>query len=205
MLLQVPERSWPASAVHDTVQAVLRDPAFHRSLRRSLGDRILVWIAEAFTRLAKLMRGLPSGRTLALIFVGILVLFVVVRFIVAATARAEESGRRAARKGVSPGMDPWRTADELVALGRYEDAAHALYRGVILSLGQMERLRIDPSKTSGDYARELRRRSSASLRPFVAFTRRFDVLVYGHVPPDATAVGQLRELAIPFHARSRAA
>ncbi len=191
--------------MHDTVQAVLLDPAFNRSLRRSLGDRILVWIADVFSRVARLLHGLPSGRALVLIFVAVTALFVLVRFLVAATSRGDERGHRLSKRGVGAGVDPWRTADELVALERYEDAAHALYRGVILALAQAERLRIDPSKTSGDYARDLRRRSSSSLLPFVAFARRFDVLVYGHVPPDAAAVAQLRELASPFRARSRAA
>ena len=140
------------------MQVVLRDRAFQRSLRRSLGDRILVAIGDAVTRLARLMRGLPSGRTLALIFAAVVVLFVLVRFLVAASARDVDKGGRISKGGVASGADPWRTADELVALARYEDAAHALYRGVIASLARMDRLRIDPSKTSGDYARELRRR-----------------------------------------------
>lgn len=203
--MQVPARSWPASAVHDTVQAVLRDPVFHRSLRRSLADRILVWLAEWLTRLSKAMRGLPSMRTLVLIFVGALVLFVLVRFLIAASARGEEGARRSSKRGMSSGTDPWQAADELLALGRHEEAAHALYRGVLLALASTERLRLDPSKTSGDYSRELRRRSSSALSPFVHFARRFEVLVYGHVAPDAAAVAQLRELAIPFRARSRAA
>ena len=191
--------------MHDTVQVVLRDHAFQRSLRQSLWDRLLVTLTDVFVRLAKVMRGLPSGRTVALVFIALVVVFVLVRFLVAASARDAERDGRQSKKGVSTGMDPWRTADELVALARYEDAAHALYRGVIVSLARMERLRMDPSKTSGDYARELRRRSSSSLPPFVAFARRFDVLVYGHVPPDAAAVQQLRDLTTPFRARSRAA
>lgn len=191
--------------MHDTVQVVLRDRAFQRSLRRSLGDRILVAIGDFVTRLARLMHGLPSGRTLALIFVAVVVLFVLVRFLVAASARDAERGGRVSKRGAASGSDPWRAADELVALARYEDAAHALYRGVIASVARMDRLRMDPSKTSGDYARELRRRSSSSLPPFVAFARRFDILVYGHVPPDAAALAQLRELTTPFRPRSRAA
>ncbi len=191
--------------MHDTVQVVLKDPAFRRSLRKSVADRILVWLGDALMRLVKAMHGLPSGRTLALIFVGAIVLFVLIRFLVAASARGEVVGRRAKGRVATTGADPWRSADELLDLGRYEDAAHALYRGVILSLANVERLRLDPSKTSGDYARDLRRRSSSSFSPFVRFARRFDVLVYGHVPPDALAVEQLRELTAPFRARSRAA
>jgi hypothetical protein len=166
---------------------------------------MFVWLADWWTRLSKVLRGLPSMRTLSLLFVGALVLFVLVRFLIAASARREDGGRRASRRGVTSGTDPWQAADELLALGRHEEAAHALYRGVILSLASAERIRLDPSRTSGDYARELRRRSSSALSPFIAFARRFEVLVYGHLPPDAAAVRQLRDLTTPFRARSRAA
>ena len=170
-----------------------------------MGDRILVWLADWLTRLSKALHGLPSMRTLALFFIGAVVLFVIVRFLIAASVRRDDGGRRMSRRGVTSGTDPWQAADELLARGQYEEAAHALYRGVILSLAGTERLRLDPSKTSGDYARELRRRSSSSLSPFITFARRFDVLVYGHVAPDAAAVAQLRELTAPFRLRSRAA
>src|SRR5665647_1406725 len=56
LLLQSTERHWPAAAVHDTVQAVLRDPAFRRSLRRSLADRMLLWMSEWFERLMRLSK-----------------------------------------------------------------------------------------------------------------------------------------------------
>lgn len=174
-------------------------------MRRSVADRILVWIADWLTRLSKVLHGLPSMRTFALLFTAALVLFVLVRFLVAASVQGEDGGRRMSRRGTPTGVDPWQTADGLLEAGRYEEAAHALYRGVIVSLASSDRLRLDPSKTSGDYARELRRRSSAALSPFVAFARRFEVLVYGRVPPDAAAVVQLRALAIPFRERSRAA
>ena len=68
-----------------------------------------------------------------------------------------------------------------------------------------ERLRLDPSKTSGDYARELRARGSASYQPFRAFARRFDVAVFGHGGCDARLIDDLRALAQPLTARARAA
>jgi len=191
--------------VHDTVQAVLRDPAFRRSLRRSLADRMLLWMSEWFERLMRLSKHMPSTRSFALAFVALIVLFVVVRLIIAASARDDRAERATHRRGAVSADDPWQAADALSAQGRYEEAAHALYRGVILSLGRLERLRLDPSKTSGDYARELRRRGAVSLVPFREFTRRFDVVVYGHGRADAAALAELRELSAPFHARARAA
>jgi hypothetical protein len=101
-------------------------------------------------------------------------------------------------RGGRTGEDPWRAADALLAAGRLEEAAHALYRGVVESVARAEKLRLDPSKTSGDYARELRGRGSARLSPFRAFARRFDVAVYGHGGCDAEALSELARLAEPF-------
>lgn len=205
LLRQATERQWPDAAVHDSIQAVLRDPAFRRSLRRSLADRLLLWLSHGVDRMMALMKQLPSGRSLALGFALLIAAFVVLRLLLAARAR-DGHGEGVAERGRSAhGEDPWQSADVHAAAGRYEAAAHALYRGVILSLGRMERLRPDPARTSGDYARELRRRSAASLAPFRAFTSRFDVVVYGHGHPDARAIEQLRELSAPFRARARVA
>jgi hypothetical protein len=99
----------------------------------------------------------------------------------------------------------WRAAERFASEGRYEDAAHALYHGVLLALARTDRVRLDPSKTSGDYARDLRARRSASYRPFRDFSRRFDVAVFGHGGCDAALIDDLRRLATPFAPRARAA
>ena len=191
--------------MHDTVRAVVRDPAFRRSLRRSFADRLLIWLLDGLDRLRRLFDHLPSTRTFGLALVALIVLFVAARFIIAARARDERGERTARRHGAASAIDPWTSAETLIGAGRYEEAAHALYRGVILALGRDERLRLDPSKTSGDYARELRRRGAASLTPFRHFTRRFDVAVYGHGGCDAAALEELRVLSAPFRSQARAA
>ena len=128
-----------------------------------------------------------------------------VRLVIAARARDERAALGSARRGMVSADDPWRAADALALEGRHEEAAHALYRGVIRSLGRLERIRLDPSKTSGDYARELRRRNAATLAPFRDFTRRFDIVIYGHGRADALSLAELRELSAPFRAPARAA
>jgi hypothetical protein len=75
---------------------------------------------------------------------------------------------------------------------------------VLESLARSEHLRLDPSKTSGDYARELRTRGSSSHAPFRAFGRRFDVAVYGHGGCDEAAIAELYRLAAPFRPRAGA-
>ncbi len=186
------------------MRAVVRDPAFRRSLRRSFADTILMWLSDWFNRLLRHASDLPSMRTVALVVVALLVLFAIVHLVIAAR-EGEQQGVRPLRRGAQVFDDPWRSADALIEAGHYEDAAHALYRGVVLTLGRVERIRLDPSRTSGDYARELRRRSSSSLAPFRAFTRRFDAAVYGHEGCSADTLRELHRLSAPFRQVARAA
>ena len=187
------------------MQAVIADPAFRRSLRRSFADRIVIWLADWFAKLERAFQHLPSTRSIGFGVAVLLAVFVLARFVIAARARDETGARAVRRRTGTSASDPWQSAETLIAQGRFEEAAHALYRGVIVTLGREERLRLHPSKTSGDYARELRRRGSLSLAPFRSFTRRFDVAVYGHGGCDAAALDELRALSEPFRPKARAA
>lgn len=191
--------------MHDTVTAVLRDPAFRRSLSRSLGERALLWLMEGFARLREMLGQVPSSRTLALGFVVLLVLLAVARIVIVAQARSDHDAESPATRGGASAEDPWALAQRLADAGRHEEAAHALYRAVLLSLSRAERFRLDPSRTSGDYARELRRRGASSLMPFRAFVRRFDYAVYGHGGCGPADLAELRELASSFAPRAHAA
>ena len=187
MLIQIAERVWAPGVVHDTVAAVVRDPAFRRNLRESIGQRFMMWLGELIAYVIRFVQGSSLARPLGLALVALIVVLVVARLLFAARAREEGASitSRRGRKGAAE--DPFIVADGLASEGRFEEAAHALYRGVLLSLSRSERMRLDPSKTSGDYARELRRRGSASYQAFRTFARRFDVAVYGHGRCDAAA------------------
>jgi len=205
MLLQVAQRVWQPATVHDTVAAVARELAFRRSLRTSIADRLMLWLGEAIGWLIRHLRHAPSAKPLASVFVALIVVAVVGRLIVAAFARDELATSNPMRRKKSSSEDPFIAADRFAAEGRFEEAAHAIYRGVLLALARTDRVRLDPSKTSGDYARELRARGSSSVQPFRAFARRFDVAVFGHGVCDAALIDDLRQLAAPFTARARAA
>ncbi len=165
----------------------------------------MLWLGEWLDKLERAFQHLPSTRSIGFGLVALLVLFVVVRFIIAARAGDDTGVRAIRRRAGTSASDPWESAETLMAQGRFEEAAHALYRGVIVTLGREERLRLHPSKTSGDYARELRRRGSLSYAPFRSFTKRFDVAVYGHGGCDAAALDELRALSASFRPKERAA
>lgn len=204
LMLQQPP-VWPSTAVHDTIAAITRGLEYRRSIRQSLLDRAFLWIAQALERLVNYIRHLPSSRTIGLIILGLIVAAIVARLVISSLARDEAGPRVRRGRGVAADEDPFVAAERLAGDGRYEDAAHALYHGVLLSVARTDRVRLDPSKTSGDYARELRARGASSFQPFRAFSRRFDVAVFGHGVCDAALIDDLRRLATPFAPRARAA
>jgi hypothetical protein len=110
--------------------------------------------------------------------VSIVILLILARLFLA----AEWDGaleRRPKRSIQSTRIDPWTEAEALAAAGDYMGAAHSLYQGVLRRLARSERLRLHPSKTTGDYVRELRRRGAPQVDSFRAFGRRFDRVVFG--------------------------
>ena len=205
LLAQIATRQLPASAIHDTVAAIARGIDYRRSLRQSLLDRFFLWLGELISHLLRFIRHSPMSRPFGYAVIALIVLGVAVRLLIAAQARDETRGPLRRRTRASGTEDPFAVADRLAAEGRFEEAAHALYHGVLLALARRERLRLDPSKTSGDYARELRARGSAAYQDFRAFGRRFDIAVFGHGGCDARLIDDLRALAQPLTARARAA
>jgi hypothetical protein len=102
----------------------------------------------------------------------------------------EEGGRRGPRTPADWEAEARRAAAE----GRMRDAAIALYQAVLLRLDARGALRFDPSKTPGDYRREVRRHPDVAP-PFSAFLRGFEPVVFGGRPLDATSYDQLRARA----------
>ncbi|MDB4898722.1 MAG: hypothetical protein JWN53_530 [Gemmatimonadetes bacterium] len=203
-MIQVAPRSWSPEAVRDSVRAVAESREFRRSLQSTLGERLLLWMGEGITKLVSLLHGMPGGRSIALWIAALLVLAVAARLLIAARARDPDAPSRMGRSDRARREDPWRAAERLAAEGDPDGAAHAMYRGALASIAASDGIRLDPSKTSGDYARELRRRGSAAYQPFRAFSRRFDVAVYGDGRCDAALLDDLRRLAVPLRERSGA-
>lgn len=199
----------PRGAIHDTVAAIVRQAPYRRDLTTTLLDRILRSIADLLDRLGQALGGLPHSRLIATVAAAIVVILVAARVLYAArlrTAEIEESHATGGRSVVSD--DPWRLAEQLANAGRFTDAAHALYRAALAMLAARGLVRCHDSKTSGDYARELRRRGSAAYAPFRGFESRYDRIIYGSGTCDAAEYAQLlddaRALAA-VHGTERAA
>jgi len=188
----------PAAVARDTVAAVFGQPAYDRSLRQTLMSRVLAWLGGWLERLRGVASDSPALYWGSIALLVALVLLVVARVTYVAYAGREwreVGGRRVAGPR---GRDPWALARELSAAGRFTDAAHALYAALLERLAQREQLRLHPSKTAGDYARDLRARSSPSFPRFREFARAYDVVVYGLGRCDRDRYERLYSLATPM-------
>jgi hypothetical protein len=107
---------------------------------------------------------------------------------------------RPAARGAAAGFgrDPWAAAQQHAAAGDFTAAAHALYAALLAAIARRGLVRLHPSKTAGDYVRELRARSASVLGGFRDFARAYDVVVYGSGECDRERYERLQQLAIPI-------
>lgn len=89
--------------------------------------------------------------------------------------------------------EPIEAAARLAAAGRFVEAAHALYEGAILWLDDARHARFDPSKTGGEYAREIRPAPLAGA--FRALLRAYYPVAFGGRPDAKGAFDRMREAA----------
>jgi hypothetical protein len=187
---------WPAEAIHDTVAAIVRQPAYAMPVRRSLLGRVFIYLLERLDELIALFRGSRDLRVVAVAAVLLIGVAIAGRIIVTRQLDviARRSGLRS-RSGLGDRRDYWAESRELSASGDYVGASHALYAAVIEGLSRSGAVKFHPSKTSGDYALELRRGGFGASSDFRAFARRFDRVVYGLLPVSAEDFAELSSMA----------
>jgi hypothetical protein len=191
--------TWSRAAIHDTVAAIVHQRPYWRNPRMSPLERLLQWLGDQLDRLFQTVSTVPYGRRIATVAACVLGLLVLARLAYAARLRSErvEPGR-SRRTGRMPTPDAWREAETLAAAGRYTEAAHALYRAALALLAARGLVRLHESKTSGDYARELRRRGVPAYAAFRRFGTRYDRIIYGTGQCDAADYAVLLADAQPL-------
>ena len=195
---------WSPGAIQDSVAAIVRQSAYQRSVRATLLDRLLDWLGALIRRFFSGLSEIPHMKWIILGLAILVVLAIAARMWLG--SEAEERRRRARPGAVQGSGDPWAEADRVAATGDYTAAAHLLYRGVTERLAATAQLRLHPSKTSGDYARELRTRGSLAHAEFGRFGRRYDHVLFGTGTCDAETYTALREHARGvIHTEARAA
>ncbi|MGH7720721.1 MAG: DUF4129 domain-containing protein [Gemmatimonadaceae bacterium] len=190
-------------AIRDTAEAVFSARAYNSV---SLFDRFWAWLGEQVRRLFSLLeplwdgvRGFPPLYWAVIALLALVVLGAVWRAIHLWSLRREAIGS-GVRWGDAAGRggDPWRVAQEEAARGNFTEAAHALYQALLESAARQGQVRLHPSKTVGDYVRELRGRSSALFSRFREFARSYEVVIYGIGVCDRERYERLLSLAMPI-------
>jgi len=176
---QLPPQIWSRGAIHDSSAAIVRQQAYNRDVRTLL-DRLVDWIHDLFSRFMNALGGVPYGRFFAAIALGGVALLVLGRIAYASRLRASPTGERSRSRRIrGESANLWSEAERLAGGGHYTEAAHALYRATLSLLAAGGHVRLHNSKTSGDYARELRRRGDRAYTAFRRFGGHYDRLIYG--------------------------
>lgn len=196
-------------SLSDSTIAHVKDSVF--ALREfhgySLGERVYAWLFEWWLRFWHLVsRAFPGSRRSPVVFwiaLGLLSLFVIavgLRGIQSwrrRTRAGAEAERRRAARSWGPEADPWLSAQRLAAEGDYTAGAHALYAAMVDAAAARREVRPHPSKTVGDYARELRRHAPALFPGFRDFARSYEAVIYGVGRCDGERFQRLLALASP--------
>jgi hypothetical protein len=172
-------QQWTSAQVHDTVAAIVSQPEFASAKRQSLLSRAFRWLVERIADLLDWTRGSFDARWIVGLAIAIVAFIVIARIVV--DRRLEAARRRGftARGPRGDRQDLRALALQLAGEGRYADASHALYGALLYALTSAGLVRYHASKTTGDYARELRRGRSPLAEPVREFGRGFDRAVYG--------------------------
>jgi hypothetical protein len=201
---QVVER-WSASQIHDTVAAIVRQPAFAGSGRESLLGRFLRYVIARIRDLLEQYHGSASARYVVMASLVVLVLIIIARLVTIRDVDARARRRGVTIRGSAIDADLWGAARQLAADGDFTAASHALYAALLERIARSGDVALHASKTGGDYWRELRRRGSPIAPEFRAFSRRFDRVMFGTGSVTAADFDELVLLAERVSGARRAA
>jgi hypothetical protein len=185
----------PAAAIRDTISRIVLERGYQRSVTSTLLSRFWDWFS---TLLGKLFSQAAASRGTYLLSITLLIVLaatLVARAIIVSRARRLAASRRDESVSADEQLSQARA---LAAQGAYLEAAHVLYAAVVSRLVEGRRARRHPSKTVGDYGRDLRGAGDPLAAPYVAFASVYDIVAYGDGLCDAVRYARLEQLAAPL-------
>ena len=159
-------------------------------------DRVLHWIGDVLTRGARTVAHTPGLRWWLLAALVAIVAAIVTHTLTSRVGDGIAAERRTRRHRGGAAGDPWALAQRLASSGRYTEAAHALYQGLLQAIARRDNIQLHESKTVGDYTRDLRAHASQRFAPFREFARTYEVVVYGLGTCDHDRYDRLQQLAL---------
>ncbi len=171
---------WSAAAIRDTIAAIANTSEYQRELTSSIASRALRWLGDLLETLFTTVRGAPYGREITIGVVALVVALVAARIVIGVRAERALVAARAPRKASVADITALADAERLAQAGDFTAAAHALFTALLRACAARGEIRLHPSKTTGDYARELRRRNTPSRHVFQSFRSRYDRVIYGN-------------------------
>jgi enoyl-CoA hydratase/carnithine racemase len=159
----------------------------------------LIWehVASWLSALWRMLGGSPAAKGSLGVVIVVIALVVVAHLVLSGYLPGMGDGARWSHRGGRGGQlrDPRALAKALALEGRYTEAAHALYVALLDRVAARVPLRLHPSKTAGDYARDLRGTAPSVFGPFREFARRYELVIYGIGSCDRSLFEQLLQLA----------
>jgi hypothetical protein len=192
VLLQAPI---PATAIRDTIARIVLERGYRRSVTSTLLSRFWEWFSEILRRLFSQAAGSRGTYLISLTVIVAVVVIMIARSIIVARARRLAAGRR---EVAATADEQLAQARALSAQGAYVEAAHLLYAAVVTRLVEGRRVRRHPSKTVGDYFRDLRSAGDTLAAPYHTFATVYDIVAYGDGLCDAARYARLEQLAAPL-------
>ena len=198
----------PPQEIADTLREILAGPEFVTFVAPDsdpLLSRLIGFVLDALGDLIVWLRDFlgedGSGLLQALaVLIPVLALVaagvIIVRHRRAAIRRADEDGP-AAEQLPTTAREWLGMASERARQGYFRSAATALYQGFLLTLDQRGTLAFHPSKTPGDYSREISGGYGAGTDPVTGrrFLNSFQGFSFGHESPTGDGYRALAELA----------
>ncbi len=192
-------------AIRDTVDRVFSAAAYNQT---TLMGRFMMWLGEIFRKFLGLLGDLGyrigQSRTLSWLVIGVaaaLVVLIAFRLVYLWQLRAIRQARSPVRFGEAwfgGGGDPLAAAERAARAGNFTEAAHALYAAILTAIARQHAISVHPSKTVGDYGRELRAAGSSLFTRYREFARTYETVIYGLGSCDRDRFERLYSIATPL-------
>jgi Domain of unknown function (DUF4129) len=185
----------PAAAIRDTISRIVLERGYRRSTSSTLLSRFWEWFSDLLSRLFSQAAASRGTYLISLTLIVGVVLVGIARAVIVARARRLAADRRDVETSADEQLQQARA---LAAQGAYVHAAHLMYAAVITRLVEQKQVRRHPSKTVGDYGRELRRASDPAALAYRDFADTYDIVAYGDGLCDSVRYIRLEQLAAPL-------